>query len=272
MNSKLQPAKAVLTLLAVVGTVLSSAGCHHSYYENARYMHCLDSCFARKRAAVQAWYVWLQCRDQCCSERVSDYRRGFIQGYCDVALGGSSCLPCVPPRRYWGWCYQNEKGQECVAAWYEGHPVGCAAATQVGCNYEIPTIVPEDPQYPAFQKEFMAACGENGCAPTPSGSDFQPVLPEEPQFSTSPTVPSHSLPSTPAFGGTEDVPARMLTPPLNPGYEASGSDLETDQLIKTPIAPGPPAESLDASSASFGEEDLLDTLEELDREARKIGK
>ena len=245
--------------------MLSSTGCHHNY-QNARYLHCLDSCFARKRAAVQAWYVWLQCRDQCGCERTCDYRRGFIQGYCDVALGGDGCLPVMPPRRYWGWCYQNQRGQECVAAWYEGYPVGCSAATQVGCDYEIPTIVPEDPQYPAFQQEFMDACGEGGCATTPATSNFTPVLP---------TSPSPTTLERPVFSAPETVPSRTLTPPPNPGsYEGvrSGSDLETDQLIKTPAAPGPPADLLDANSASFGEEDLLDTLEKLDREARKIGK
>jgi hypothetical protein len=220
--------------VALTAIVLGSTGCHNSY-QGYRYNHCLDKYLARKRASIQAWYVWRQCADQCPCGRIRDYRRGFIDGYCGVALGGDGCAPVVPPNRYWGWRYQDADGAECVAAWYEGHPAGVAAAMQAGSHYEIQTIVPETAEYEDFKNEFYNSYdnGSGSLNPTPEqapsttpASEYEQLLPEVP--------------------------------------DPSSLDEETQDLIDAPLAPAL-EETIDAAE-TLNEEDLLNSLEALERE------
>ena len=235
----------ILSALATVAITFSSIGCHSSY-QGYQYSHFMDSHIARKRATIQAWYVWMQCRDQCGCERISDYRRGFIEGYCCTALGGDGCPPVVPASRYWGWRYQNSTGAECVAAWYQGYPMGVAAATQVGSEYQIQTIVPEGPEYEEFNREFQASYNNN-VAPTPTQ---EPPVPEnlnqDGNYESLPTAPRLE-PDPPADGGVD-------------------LDQRTRDLIDAPVAPSLDEPGLDATSSSFDEEDLLESLDALERE------
>ncbi len=235
-----------IRILGVLGTVaiaFSSIGCHSSY-QGAQYSHFLDSHIARKRATIQAWYVWMQCRDQCSCERLCDYRRGFIEGYCCTALGGDGCPPVVPAARYWGWRYQNSTGAECVAAWYQGYPMGVAAATQVGSEYQIQTIVPEGPEYEEFNREFQTSYNNNVVVPTPT------------QDSPLPQPLSQD-------GNYESLP---LDPKLEAETPEADLDLSTQDLIDAPVAPSQDKSGLDATSTSFDEDDLLDSLDALERE------
>jgi hypothetical protein len=237
------PKNKILGVLATVAITFSSIGCHSSY-QGYQYSHCLDSHIARKRATIQAWYVWMQCRDQCGCERLCDYRRGFIEGYCSTALGGDGCTPVVPSSRYWGWRYQNSTGAECVAAWYQGYPMGVAAATQVGGNYQIQTIVPEGPEYEEFNREFQASYNSN-VAPTPVQDSMTPQTLDQ-------------------DGNYESLP---VAPKLESGTpEGVDLDLSTQDLIDAPVAPSLDRPGLDATSTSFDEEDLLESLDALERE------
>ncbi|MFK7819103.1 MAG: hypothetical protein AB8G99_10320 [Planctomycetaceae bacterium] len=239
----------LLMPVAIVAVVLGSTGCHHSY-QGYRYNHSIDKYLARKRASLQAWYVWRQCADQCQCGRIKDYRRGFIDGYCDVALGGDGCAPVVPPNRYWGWRYQDAGGAECVAAWYEGHPVGVAAALEAGSHYEIQTIVPETSEYEEFRDEFYNRYDDSAKTLVPT-AEPAPVL--------APT--------------TEDDPTYEAVLPEVDDSDFDAIDDAAQDLLEAPEAPAPnTAPALDVSgetAESIDEADLLESLEALERETLK---
>ncbi len=88
---------------------------------------------------------------------------GFRAGYKNVASGGNGCPPPVPPRKYWGWKYQTEKGQAKVSAWYSGFPYGAIAGEQkgVGNFRDIQVSYPIKTQY---SPEFRAG-GAPGAQP-----------------------------------------------------------------------------------------------------------
>lgn len=56
------------------------------------------------------------------------YRRGYMDGYCNVCEGGDGYVPAVPPQDYWSAQYQSQQGAQCVNSWFEGYPQGAAAA------------------------------------------------------------------------------------------------------------------------------------------------
>lgn len=67
------------------------------------------------------------------------FRKGFVEGYCNVCNGGDGYIPAMPPRDYWGYEYQSSDGAQCVSAWFEGYPEGVAAArkTNAGKNADM---------------------------------------------------------------------------------------------------------------------------------------
>jgi hypothetical protein len=84
--------------------------------------------------SAKAWYRREQC--YCRQKHLSDFEAGFRAGYEDVASGGTGCTPAFAPRDYWGWKYQSPAGQQRVAAWFAGFPLGAQAAEEDGLgNY-----------------------------------------------------------------------------------------------------------------------------------------
>ncbi len=65
---------------------------------------------------------------------IDDHREGFLEGYCAVAAGGDGYVPALPPDKYLGYQYQSPEGSLCVNAWFEGFPLGAAAAKKDGAG------------------------------------------------------------------------------------------------------------------------------------------
>lgn len=257
--------RTAFAVLTAVASLFGFAGCHSSY-QGFQYSHGLDSYIARKRASIQAWYLWMQCRDQCCCERVCDYRRGFIEGYCNVAMGGDGCAPVVPAARYWGWRYQDASGGECVAAWYEGYPVGVAAALQVGTHYEIQTIVPDSDEYDEFQREFYNSYDHT----TPTAD---PILPEAapplaPAYEPEVPTPIETAPEAVIPAPIETAPEAGRPAPIETAPEAgvpAPIGVDTDDFIDAPVVPSTESNTTTATEATF-DDDLLESLNALERE------
>lgn len=86
--------------------------------------------------AAKAWHRQKPCYQN--RQHLDDFGAGFRAGYLDVANGGRGCTPAFAPREYWGWKYQSPVGQQRIAAWFAGFPMGAKAAEEEGLgNYAL---------------------------------------------------------------------------------------------------------------------------------------
>jgi hypothetical protein len=88
----------------------------------------IDQLFIKYRDRVWARRAYnCQFRDQprAYSE---DFERGYVDGFCSVCGGGDGYIPAMPPKDYWAYQFQSPEGAECVNAYFEGYPLGAAAA------------------------------------------------------------------------------------------------------------------------------------------------
>ncbi|MFG0253910.1 MAG: hypothetical protein ACF787_02235 [Rhodopirellula sp. JB053] len=145
------------TSLAVVATVTTS-GC--SYYGNAfcaavspyENIHC--EAITEFRARVRARSIWASKYAKCYAKHcnVKDIRTGFVDGFVDTCLGGDGCPPLFAPN---GSCGLGLRDQ-CAAAWFQGYPLGVAAAESCGCG----RLLKHSRVNPA-----LLSCGEPACNP-----------------------------------------------------------------------------------------------------------
>lgn len=125
---------ATITLIAL--STFSATGCQHNRCGSI-YNECIESCLSKHRAKARATQAW-DCSQHC--NLGPHVRSGFIDGYCDVALGRRGCTPAVAPSRYWGWRYPDGLGQQAGAQWLHGYPMGAMSAKGDGLNYKVATL------------------------------------------------------------------------------------------------------------------------------------
>ena len=95
-----------------------------------------------------AYQAWGRVTDVYCDVPcLTDFKCGFIAGFCDLAGGGRGCPPPLPPRRYWQAKYRGAVGTERAQAWFDGFRHGVLIAEQDGLANlsRIPTSVPVAP-------------------------------------------------------------------------------------------------------------------------------
>gem|GEM_PF-1778041 len=103
------------------------------FRDHAAYNDASESLVLGWRNHVWSKRAWYQQRHLFVSHaHVKDFGKGFQAGYNEVANGGDGCVPVLPPREYWSWRYQSPEGQGKTAAWFEGYPLGAAAADKDG--------------------------------------------------------------------------------------------------------------------------------------------
>jgi len=153
-----------LLLMATLGFLLYPAvGCTMAsgLGQSLAHQERLDKFLVDYRNQAWAAKAW-HCRKQkfCNKRYLSDFERGFRDGYASVAKGGNGCVPAVCPQSYWGWQYQTADGQARMNAWFEAFPMGVQAAEQDGIGHwgQLRTSLP----YPA-----PAAMGAGPMAPMP---------------------------------------------------------------------------------------------------------
>ncbi len=112
----------------------------------------LDRSLHMTRAQLMARRVWssqhASCYSQHCDRKA--VRRGFIDGFVDVAGGGDGCPPVFPPQPCClAGVLQSPYPQCRDQAWFEGYPMGAAAAEQQGCHLWYRSTLPAHlvPQY-----------------------------------------------------------------------------------------------------------------------------
>ncbi|MBB3209680.1 hypothetical protein FHS27_005520 [Rhodopirellula rubra] len=145
------------TSLAVVVTATTS-GC--SYYGNAfcaavsPYENIQCEAISEFQARIRARSIWASKYSKCYAKHcnVKDIRTGFIAGFVDTCLGGDGCPPLFAPN---GGCGLGLRDQ-CAAAWFQGYPLGVAAAESCGCG----RLLRNSRVNPA-----LFSCGEPACNP-----------------------------------------------------------------------------------------------------------
>lgn len=170
---------------------------------------CIDDFMVSHRNKVMAEKAWLRiahCHKK--HRHRKDLRKGFIDGYMEVATGGSGCTPAVVSPDYWGWKHQSGDGQSAVNAWFEGFPLGVKAAEQDGIGYYNQIRIQTPMHTPS-----TAMTGS--MAPTP-------VAP-------APPIPTaNALPPGIQLGEGETlVPGRVTFEEAN---ESTGTNLDTERV------------------------------------------
>ena len=94
----------------------------------------LNEHLIHKRNHYDSWVAWRCNRPNYvdCQEYLFHFGKGFRAGYRNIAEGGNGCPPMLPPRDYWGPCYDSAEGQKKVVSWFDGHQHGVAAAAMNG--------------------------------------------------------------------------------------------------------------------------------------------
>ncbi len=150
------------------------------------------------------------------------FRKGFIEGYCNVCNGGDGYSPAMPPRDYWGYEYQSAEGAECVSAWFDGFPEGVAAArksnagknadmyisnmieravqqqnegVRLASEVEIRRAITRTADLPA---ELQTPKSESEAPPAPQGSEPNATVPGNEAGSKPATLLTPLAPLTPA--------------------------------------------------------------------------
>jgi hypothetical protein len=177
------------------------------------------------RNRVWSAKAWHRHKDRYCNrEHLHDFAAGFRAGYESVADGGNGCTPAFPDRKYWMWQYQTAVGQQKVAAWFAGFPVGAQVAEQEGVgNYnQIMTSS-------TIHKEYVqAGLVEPGpyVYPVPDSAvdDLQPKPGDTYYASPEPIAPpgsSNGYMPAPIAPGVQPLPGSLppasAIPPINGG-------------------------------------------------------
>ena len=132
----------------------------------------------------------------------SDFKRGFINAYEDLAAGSDGTIPAVPPKRYWSVHYRNAEGCTKAESWFAGYEEGIQTAQASGL-FQYNTV----PTAAGCGSNCATEC-ESGCQPnygTPFASDFTIGAVSQ----SNPMLASHSS-------------SRYQTPgPTNPAFASS---------------------------------------------------
>jgi hypothetical protein len=173
----------------------------------------LSICHRAKCAWCECRYNYMDCQDY-----LWDFGCGFRYGYAAVLGGGDGCPPTLPPRKYWGPCYQTPEGHAAIVAWFDGYQHGAAMAmADGGSSGSIPTSDeiyrkgcrgPVDIDFEAFKKSHPAptshspALMDGDVPPLPDGDVGAPIVPPN----TEPYSPKVLPKPTEEIGPSAELP------------------------------------------------------------------
>lgn len=126
-NENRQLAITLLLIAVVLAGSLMTTGCLNPNRPHAL-GNCVDGLYSNFRERVWARRAFNLEYGHLPRKFREHFRRGFVEGYCNVCNGGDGYVPAMPPRDYWGYEYQSSDGAQCVSAWFDGYPKGVAAA------------------------------------------------------------------------------------------------------------------------------------------------
>lgn len=207
-----------------------------------------DSFVLGWRNHVWSKKAWYQHEEMFCGHPYQkDLGKGFRSGYVAVANGGSGCPPLLPPREYWSWRYQSPEGQAKAAAWFEGYPLGAAAAEKDGiANWGFIqtsyTAGSKSPQAREYYKKYV----ENKQAAESAGEEV-PAAPDNMDWlDPAPAIPSGTPSPAPANPTSEESlpsPGPRVVPPQP--SESRAQPVPRQPLVHTAPSPTPIRSTLD---------------------------
>lgn len=239
LGSKIIGGFVLCTSLAVLVTV-TTTGC--SYYGHAfnsaasPYDAIRCEAISEFRARIRARSLWASKYETCYRHHGNrkDVRAGFIDGFIEVCLGGSGRTPLFAPNGGSSLALRDR----CAAAWFEGYPLGVAAAESCGCGHQLRN---------QRVNPGLLACGEPacnpGCVPCPPGASDcracgQPAakcgcLPVSPRVPSSQSTYEHAVGDRPR---AQDTVSPEL-PQVGPGETIVPGSIEMhfNDLIPIPI-------------------------------------
>ena len=117
-----------------VSLLATSSGC--SYYNNVLcsavgpYEQISCDGLTELRGRIRARAIWARKYAKCYQKHcyTSDVRDGFVAGFVDACLGSGECPPMFAPKGACGIGLRKHS----TAAWFEGYPLGAAAAESCG--------------------------------------------------------------------------------------------------------------------------------------------
>lgn len=104
------------------------------YLTLAKYWPSLDGWATEMTAKKCAKKELLRQQWQSKTYLPSDFKRGYLQAFVDVANGESGDVPAVPPPRYWNTAYRSAKGRLAADHWFDGYRKGAADAAVKLCS------------------------------------------------------------------------------------------------------------------------------------------
>lgn len=148
-----------ITRLAILlATMFTTQGC--SYYGNALCSTVApyeqEACGGLREtaAALKARSLWNKTNAACFAHHCSpkDVRAGYVAGFVDVYMGGNGCPPLFAPSGHCGLGLAERN----TAAWFEGYPIGAAAAEACGAGGH---------RYSRANPALLAICQQPTCNP-----------------------------------------------------------------------------------------------------------
>lgn len=118
-----------------------------------------NDCYYEKTQRVRASKEYVHCGKPECSEYPHDYKKGWIDGFYEVATGGSDCPPAVAPARYYEpkeilkYCDKRRH------AYYGGWQDGAARASCFPDTHYLRIYETEACPFPRCEKP----CGNGQC-------------------------------------------------------------------------------------------------------------
>lgn len=223
-----------IALLIFSLMIIPNVGCQSWTYVRDSIFFCepIDGAIHSHNCHRAAKRAWAERYDHYCDRECADYfGAGFRDGYADVARGGTGCPPPLPPRRYWGWRYQNALGQQRVAAWFDGYPAGARAAEEDGvANWSrMQTSYIIDAQYAARMNG-----GRRG-GPLPAtgafpGEELEEVPAPAADAAPETVVPNTAAPDAAVPGAT--LPETPVPAPAEPPAGSSTSAREKPEEVQ----------------------------------------
>lgn len=211
-----------MLLLALVATCcLPLTGCLNPNRPHAL-GNLVDGMYSNYRERVWAHRAFNQQYGHMPRKFREHFRKGFVEGYCNVCNGGDGYIPAMPPKDYWGYEFQSADGAECVSAWFDGFPEGVAAARKANAGKNADMYISNMIER-AVQQEKNGVRLASDVKITGSGTSSS-------SGSAETQNPAVEAMAPPAPASSESKPA------ISPGKPSSPA------ALMTPLAPLKPAE------------------------------